>query len=43
MNALIVKGGEITGTVTDSATGAGIFGICVDAFDSNGNEVGMGG
>jgi Carboxypeptidase regulatory-like domain len=43
INALIVKGGEITGTATDSATGAGIFGICVDAFDTNGNEVGMGG
>jgi hypothetical protein len=43
INALIVKGGEITGTVTDSATGAGIWGICVDAFDGNGNDVGMGG
>jgi hypothetical protein len=41
INASILKGGEITRTVTDSATGAGIFRICLDGFDSNGNEVGM--
>jgi 5-hydroxyisourate hydrolase-like protein (transthyretin family) len=42
INAAIVKGGEITGTVTDSSTGAPISGICVDAFDSNGNDVAAG-
>ena len=42
INATMVKGGEITGTVTDSATHAPIFGICVDALDSHGNDVAAG-
>ena len=39
INATMVKGGEVTGTVTDSATHAPIWGLCVDAFDSNGNDI----
>jgi hypothetical protein len=36
INAAMVTHGEITGTVTDSATGAPLAGICLDIFDSGG-------
>jgi hypothetical protein len=39
INAVIVQGGEITGTATDATTGAAILGLCVDAFDSNGDDI----
>jgi len=42
INAVMVKGGEITGTVPDSSTGAAIWGLCVDAFDSKGNDAAAG-
>lgn len=42
INASIVRGGEITGTATDTATNSPIWGLCVDAFDSNGNDVAAG-
>jgi Carboxypeptidase regulatory-like domain len=36
INAAMVTHGQITGTVTDSATGAPLAGICLDVFDSGG-------
>ena len=39
VNAAMVPGGQISGTVTDSATKAALAGICVQAFDSSGGEV----
>src|SRR5271165_353651 len=39
VNAAMVAGGQITGTVTDSATRAALAGICVQASDSSGGEV----
>jgi hypothetical protein len=36
INAAMVRHGQITGTVTDSATGAPLAGICLDIFDSGG-------
>ena len=36
INAALVTQGEITGTVTDSATHAPLAGICLDIFDSSG-------
>jgi hypothetical protein len=39
IDAVIVRGGEIIGTVTDATTGAAILGLCVDAFDSNGDDI----
>jgi hypothetical protein len=39
INAAMVVGGQITGTVTDSATKAALAGICVQANDSSGGEV----
>ena len=39
INAAMVAGGQITGTVTDRATKAALAGICVQAYDSSGSEV----
>jgi hypothetical protein len=39
INAAMVQGGQITGTVTDSATHGAIRFICVDAYDNSGNIV----
>jgi hypothetical protein len=39
INAAMVRGGQITGTVTDGATRAAIRFICVDAYDNSGNIV----
>ena len=39
INAAMVVGGQIAGTVTDSATKAALAGICVQAYDSSGSEV----
>ena len=39
INAAMVVGGQIIGTVTDSATKAALAGICVQADDSSGGEV----
>jgi hypothetical protein len=36
INAAMITHGEITGTVTDSVTGAPLAGICLDIFDSSG-------
>jgi hypothetical protein len=36
ISAAMVTHGQITGTVTDSATGAPLAGICLDIFDSGG-------
>jgi hypothetical protein len=38
-NGTMVVGGQITGTVTDSATNAALLGICVQAYDSGGGKV----
>jgi hypothetical protein len=40
INAAMVTHGEITGTVTDSASKAPLAGICVDIYDSTGALVG---
>jgi hypothetical protein len=42
IDAKMAHGGEITGTATDRTTGAAIWGLCVDAFDTNGNDVAAG-
>ena len=39
INAAMVAGGQITGTVTDRATKAALAGICVQAYDSSGGQV----
>jgi hypothetical protein len=40
INAKLVAGGKISGTVTDLSTTAPLANICVDALDSTGNFVG---
>lgn len=39
INAVMVPEGRITGTVTDSATGAPLAGICVDTYDGTGTII----
>ncbi len=42
INAALAAGGQITGTVTDASTSAGVLNVEVDVYDSSGNPVASG-
>lgn len=42
IDAALVKGGLISGSVTDASSGAGLPGVTIEVYDSSGNQVASG-